>query len=228
MTLIANWCWTVAAKIGANRLKSSWNAVCDAVCGIRTVAGSRHEIAYDLVGDNEGLGTIDYLNLFRLAALLKPTRDDVFVDIGCGRGRVVCFFARRELKKVIGIELVEPLAEQARHNAARLRRRRSPIEIVNCDALKADFSSGTIYCFFNPFGEETLSGVLQSIHQTLLAVPRVVTVAYYHPKYLRPLREARWLYELTSRRMFGDYSVSVWRSRSESAVSGHADGAASK
>jgi len=54
-------------------------------------------------------------------SLFLPT--DVFYDIGCGNGRVLCRVARNRIAKVVGIELSPRRAAEARANAETLRGR---------------------------------------------------------------------------------------------------------
>lgn len=101
-----------------------------------------------------------YLKLWKYSNLLKPSREDIVFDIGCGVGRILCVFARRPVRKCVGIEISTIYAERARQNAKRLKGRKAPIEIFVADAAEADYSEGTIYCLFNPFGAKTLQLVL--------------------------------------------------------------------
>src|SRR5262245_59558085 len=55
--------------------------------------------------------------------------DDVFFDVGCGKGRILCLFARHRLKKCVGIEYVPTLAAAALANSGRARGLQTPIEI---------------------------------------------------------------------------------------------------
>ena len=75
-----------------------------------------------------------YFNVRRMLRLLDLQTDDVRYDIGCGKGRILCVAARRRLKKVVGVELFEELCAAARANAARLRGRKTPIDVVCGDA----------------------------------------------------------------------------------------------
>lgn len=117
-------------------------------------------------------------------ACLRPVRmtpEDVFYDIGCGAGRVICVVARRRIRKCVGIELSESLCRLARENARRLRGRQTPIDIVEGDATLVDYSDGTIFFFFNPFGPQTLQTVLDSIQKSLLQKPRRLQCIYLNP-----------------------------------------------
>ncbi len=87
---------------------------------------------------------------------------DVFGDLGCGMGRIVCVAARKTVRKSIGVELLEPLCEIAHRNATLLRGRKASIQIVCGDATTVDLSEGTIYFMFNPFGARTSVSRLRS------------------------------------------------------------------
>src|SRR4051812_7407460 len=63
---------------------------------------------------------LPYQVIRRVLERMRPNSNDIFVDIGCGKGRVVCCAARRALTKVIGIEVNETLVEQARENVRNL------------------------------------------------------------------------------------------------------------
>lgn len=71
--------------------------------------------------DNLSYASPDYWYLGGLAKRLKLSREDVFYDIGCGMGRMLCVVARQRIRKCVGIELLEPLCEEAKRNALRLR-----------------------------------------------------------------------------------------------------------
>src|SRR5262245_1268993 len=83
---------------------------------------------------------VSYYLLFGLVGRTVFKPDDVFYDIGCGAGRVLCYVARRRISKVVGIELSPAFADEARKNAATLRGRISPIEVRCGDAAEMDYS----------------------------------------------------------------------------------------
>jgi SAM-dependent methyltransferase len=110
-------------------------------------------------------------------------RNDVVVDIGCGKGRVIWFLGSRlRLKKIVGIEIVPELAERARRNLERYRRTlKCPVEIVEGDASKVDLSQGTVFYLNNPFGVEMLAKVLSNIRRSLKKHERNVLIVYKTP-----------------------------------------------
>lgn len=202
---------------GVRAVKTLWNRTIDTILNIDTMTGPPPNEAINIPGftsDNQGIGQIDYINLARLVRIVAPSTGEVIFDLGCGRGRSLLCFALSGAKKVVGIEILELLANKARENAARLRWRRSEIEIHHCDALNANLSEGTIFLLFNPFGEETLRKVLNKIRSSIIAVPRMVTVVYYKPVSEHVLMEAGWLRRTDNYAMFGDYTVSIWQSSS--------------
>jgi SAM-dependent methyltransferase len=129
-----------------------------------------------------------------LPAILRHiSSDDVFVDLGCGKGRVPLFVAtRRRLKKVVGIEIDPQLAQIARENMAKCGPI-TPVSIVEADVLEVDLSEGSVFFLFNPFGEKTLRKVLENIRNSLRRHPRNIRILYLNPKHAHALDDAAWL-----------------------------------
>ena len=124
---------------------------------------------------------VSYYLLFRLLGRIVFKPDDVFYDIGCGNGRVLCYVARKRISKIIGIELSPAFADKARTNAQRLRDRISPSEVRCGDAVQMDYSDGTVFYFYNPFGPKTLQSVLDNILQTVSCHHRPIRFIYQNP-----------------------------------------------
>ncbi len=122
--------------------------------------------------------TITHAAIKKTIRLVRPGPDDVVYDMGCGKGRAVCHFARCRTQKVVGIDISDELCEIARINADRLRKRQSPVEIRCVDAALADISDGTIYYMFHPFGQSTLIDVLRNIESTHDLSNDKVTIIY--------------------------------------------------
>jgi tRNA A58 N-methylase Trm61 len=108
-------------------------------------------------------------------------------------GRILCAFARKDVSKCIGIEISTELAERARQNAAQLKGRKAPVEIRVGDAAQADYSEGTIYCLYNPFGTKTLQAVTERVHQSVRECPRRIRVAYFNAAFENVMESCRWL-----------------------------------
>lgn len=120
---------------------------------------------------------------------LRPA--DVFVDVGSGKGRVLCLAARQPVKQVIGVELQGDLCRQAQANAARLRGRRAPITIEQTAAERFDYSPATVVFLFDPFGAETLRPVLSRIATDTHG--HELRIAYANPTQDAVLKQQRWL-----------------------------------
>lgn len=132
---------------------------------------------------------IPYWLLRRIVQVVKPGPEDVFFDIGCGKGRALAMFALCPIKKCVGVEIDPALAQVAEQNAGSLKGRVAPIEVRTENAAETDYSSGTIYFMFNPFGPATLTAVLGRIREALVKHPRKITVVYYNPLHLDVLRK---------------------------------------
>jgi predicted RNA methylase len=135
----------------------------------------------------------------------------VFFELGCGKGRVCCFFGRRKLRRVIGIELDDSLCEVAQKNVARLRKKRTTIEIRCEDMVASNLSEGTIYYMFNPFGAETMCHVLQTIKHSLETAPRKITIIYYNPVCADLFHAAEWLKQIDEFKTLTGRRVTFWK-----------------
>jgi len=138
--------------------------------------------------DMKYYGPTGYGFLEQLRDSLKMTPEDVFVDFGAGKGRVVCFFAGERIKKLVGVEMDPVMLEAARQNIDRLKVKNSPIELVPCDAAAYDVGEGTVFFFYYPFEYKTFNQVLQNIRKSLAVHPRTVRIVYV----CCPQRE-RWI-----------------------------------
>jgi SAM-dependent methyltransferase len=125
-----------------------------------------------------------YLYLARGLWRSKVSRQDVLLDYGSGRGRMLLAAARYPFGRVIGLELNEADAEFARANAKlaaeRLRCRR--IDVVVGDATVWPVPDEVTYIYmFNPFWGETFEAMLDRVIESLERRPRPLTIVYANP-----------------------------------------------
>ena len=113
--------------------------------------------------DSVHYATMSYATIRKVLDSLTLGSGDVFVDIGCGKGRVLCCAARYPIREAIGVDISVELCSQARANAERLRGRQSPVLVHNVLAERFDYGQGTVFMMFNPFGAVTLNMVLEKI-----------------------------------------------------------------
>lgn len=162
------------------KLTGARNRVVDLVwerrLGIRTAG--RVQIAKP---DANRYETFAYSSIAAILRRLELGASDVVVDVGCGKGRVVCCAATLDVARVVGVDIDPALCETARENAARLRGRRASVELRAIPAQGFDFSDVTAIVMFNPFGEATMKQVTASLCASLERRPREVRVAYVNP-----------------------------------------------
>ena len=122
--------------------------------------------------------TMNYSTIHSILDQLALGPSDVFVDVGSGKGRVLCCAARYPVKQVVGVDLSEALCQVARENARRMRGRRAPISVETSVAQNFDYSAATVLFLFNPFGAATLGLLLEKIGRDLRGSVRI---AYANP-----------------------------------------------
>jgi SAM-dependent methyltransferase len=212
-----------ALQYPASLLTSVWTRANESALGIQTepdgfssrpvdpqepYKGTHSESARH--SDNFIYGTIGYRTIRRILRLVDPAPSDVFYDIGCGMGRILCVAAQNRMRKCIGVELLEPLCHIASRNAKNLRARKTPIEIMCGDATSADLSEGTIYFMFNPFGPQTLKDTLENIKHSLMDNPRTIKIVYYNSIHKSVIEGLDWLVKIYDLNRFGRHDITVW------------------
>jgi cyclopropane fatty-acyl-phospholipid synthase-like methyltransferase len=126
-------------------------------------------------------------------ANLDLQADDVFADIGCGKGRVLCCAARWRLQKLIGIEVQPHLLEIARRNLAHVRGALSPVDLHAAPAEEFDYTGVTAVYMFHPFGPETMRRVLLRLAAAAASRARPLRVAYTNSAHDNVIAAAGWL-----------------------------------
>ncbi|GAA1376056.1 SAM-dependent methyltransferase [Catellatospora chokoriensis] len=141
--------------------------------------------------DSSRYTTMGYRTVERVLDHLDLQPSDVFVDVGSGKGRVLCCAARREVKQVIGVELDAALCDVARDNARRLRGRRAPIAVETVLAQDFDYAAATVFFLFDPFGAATLGQLLDKVHADTRG--QQVRFAYANPTHDHVFQAQPWL-----------------------------------
>jgi SAM-dependent methyltransferase len=167
------------------------DVIVDAIFGIRTFV--RVPVHPDMMARNVEYDPLPYRSLCSIGRHLPTSRDDNLLDLGCGKGRVLCFFALRRLGKCSGIEISPALADEARINAQRLRGRHSLIEVIEGDAIDADIGGASIIYMFHPFSNVVMEPVLRSVEASLRAQPRALRICYANPVQAGLLDSCAWL-----------------------------------
>jgi SAM-dependent methyltransferase len=115
-------------------------------------------------------------------SLVKP--GDMFVDYGCGRGRIVIAAARRyRFAEVIGIDISRHFTYTARMLVERERRLRSPVRIETGDAAEFEVPDDVAHVYmFNPFRGELFRRVVAKMLESIDRRPRRLRLIYVQPE----------------------------------------------
>lgn len=164
-------------------------------------------------------GTVPYRTINTILDHLRLTPNDVFVDLGCGKGRVLCCASLRSIEQAIGVECSTALSAIALDNADALRVHHSPIKVFTMEAQHFDYSVGTVYYLFHPFGPGTLSKVLEQLRSGLERIHRSLRIVYVNPVHNTVLKKCSWLIE-TERWTAGEprspeHTITWWQNKIE-------------
>ena len=139
----------------------------------------------------------DYqLFLRAIRRLTINSASDVFLDIGCGKGRLLVMAAQQPFRQVIGVEYSEKLCADARRQLSRLQpHERNRVEVIQADAAVFRVPDEvTVIFMFNPFTGRVLEQSLERIRESLMRSPRVVSLYYLQPAYHKNTLETfQWL-----------------------------------
>ena len=122
--------------------------------------------------------------LTRVLLPREVMRDDVFIDFGCGKGRVLIQAAMYPFRKVIGVELSADLCAIAEDNIERSlqRLRCKNVEVINTDVLEYEFPDDvTVVYFYNPFEGEIFAAALDKLVASVRRRPRELKIIYTNP-----------------------------------------------
>lgn len=134
----------------------------------------------NLSEDSCHASTVSYRDIDKMLDELKLKPNDVFVDIGCGKGRVLVLAALRKIELAVGFDASPAMVSKATENCRRMGGRlRSPVEVHLSFAETFDYSSCTAGYCFNSFGWRTLAPVLEKIRQDRANSP--VRICFLNP-----------------------------------------------
>lgn len=109
--------------------------------------------------------------------------ESVFVDLGCGKGRVLLVAAEFGFKTVRGVEFASELCETAKRNCtiyAAKRRLDTTFTITCTDAAEYPIAADEdVYFMFNPFDDVVMHRVLDNIAASCRLHPRPLLILYH-------------------------------------------------
>lgn len=119
----------------------------------------------------------------KLQELKSP---DGFVDVGCGKGRVLVVAAYYGFKQITGVDFAKELCNEAIVNCkkAGLKFHDVSWKIIYLNAIDLKFEKGMhVVFFFNPFKEVVMKHVIKNIKLSLKQHPRKIRVVYVNPQH---------------------------------------------
>ena len=151
----------------------------------------------------------------RVMASVSFPEGSVFMDCGCGKGKVLLLAAQLPFRRVVGVEFSEELCAIAKSNVELFQTKRKlvPIDVVHQDVLAYSFSGDENVLFlFDPFDDTVLEPLLDRVFESLRLQPRSLWVVYHNPVY-RSVIEARSEFQLVSDFTYGGSQFLIYTYR---------------
>jgi SAM-dependent methyltransferase len=126
-----------------------------------------------------------WLTLRRALRHVTVGRDDVFLDLGSGKGRVVLQSARWPFKRVIGVEISAELNAVAIANLEASRRRLlcQDVELAEADILDYRVPDDvTVVYAYNPVGGPVFDAAIRALVASFDQEPRRMRLLYRYPR----------------------------------------------
>jgi predicted RNA methylase len=123
--------------------------------------------------------------------------DCVFIDFGCGKGRVMLLAAEFPFRRILGVEFSPELYEIARRNiaacASQFRGCRN-VDAILADAGRFVPPDDPLVCYFyNPFGETVMRNVVENLEQSRRKVSRPIWIVYVDPMHRNVFEDRGWI-----------------------------------
>lgn len=161
------------------------NALIDLKYSKRILSGHL-PTAYKHLGANDVYHT-EYSAMSIIFNQIFITPQDVLVDVGCGKGRVINFWLSQGFNnKIYGLE-IDP---QVAHNTSEQFKPWNNVVILPGDAIRNLPVDGTIFYLYNPFSKERFHDFEARIAE--LSLNKQITLLYYRPKSLSAFNKKRW------------------------------------
>ena len=110
------------------------------------------------------------------------TSEDVLLDVGCGKGVVLCAALAYPFGRMIGVEMSRELCQVAQRNVRRMNKTNVSVDVLNVDAAHYVVPSDvTVVYLFNPLVDDLFDDFLDRLMQSLQARPRLVRIVYRKP-----------------------------------------------
>ncbi|MFJ8155133.1 methyltransferase domain-containing protein [Streptomyces sp. NPDC094468] len=105
-----------------------------------------------------------------------------FVDVGCGKGRILLMAAEFPFRRIVGVEASETLCNVARSNvkaASQSLDGCDRIDVVHADATLFEIPDDAgLFYFYEPFSTDVSTAVLARIEDSIRRHPRKVVLCF--------------------------------------------------
>ena len=139
-----------------------------------------------------GVTAVANTNYAYLPALLdgRIGAEDVFVDVGCGKGRVLCWLLYRKFaNKLYGIELEPEVAAKTRAYLSRYEN----VHIITGNVMENIPRDATLFYLYNPFDETRALQFKKALEDTFLPLKKSIRVIYYYSHNIHLFeKDPRW------------------------------------
>ena len=149
---------------------------------------SLDKLNFQITNKTEGMeyGTIAPYFIQKILELVKFDTSDIFVDLGCGKGRVLLIASKFNFKKIIGIEFSPELYLIAQKNIGNCLSNNhfntEKINLIQKDVLDYVFNHHeTVFYLYNSFSIKILKRFCDQIKGSLIINPRRIIIIYVNP-----------------------------------------------
>ena len=135
-------------------------------------------------GENNGYGGSPWLPVRRVLRKLKPGPQDVFVDLGSGKGIVLLIAGRLPFRRVIGVDIDEGRNRSAKENIERAAGRLRAGEVTSVAASVLEWpvpDDLSVAYMFNSFTGSTFHEAMERIFDSYDRKPRELRIIYGYP-----------------------------------------------
>lgn len=145
---------------------------------------------FNIKGDQLKHGTeympVSYFTIEEmLSRLPKEIKKEIFLDIGCGKGRALCVAAHFGFTNLKGIDFAKEMIDISEIN---LKKTRELFPDLNYELSWSDVSDLVIeknvsaIFLFNPFKQKVMEMVIEKMNDSLKKHPRPIYVLYASPQ----------------------------------------------
>ena len=211
------------AVSASKALKVNWSRLLDYAFDLKYGTDTRRIIELqdlDIKSENKSRGVrcepTRAIPFRRLLRVLNLPKDSVFVDLGCGKGRILLLACEFGFKRVKGVDFSPQLCEVAKKTLAIYKQKKGlGAEVVIMESDVVDYrlqDDENIFFMFNPFDKVVMERVVGNIAQSLRRKPRPCWLIYYNPV-CRNLIEEQRIFVKSGAHFFGGCEFIVYMNK---------------